>query len=132
MRYYFETLPNKYKTSLLTSPEKKKLELIISLEGIIECGNVYYLRKYNCNKNVLHKLNNNIKIIEDFSTITLNKCYNIPFQHYKINIDQNIYKIENIQLVISYYNNKIYDCYLIANNFDEINKLRYKLGLLFQ
>ena len=132
MRYYFETLPNKYNISLLTSPEKKHLELIISLEGIIESGNISYLRKYNCGKNVLHILNDSIKIIEDFSTITLEKCYNIPFQHYKINIVQNIYNIENIQLVISYYNNKIYDCYLIANSFDEINKLRYKLGLLFQ
>ena len=132
MRYYFEKLPNKCNTSLLTAPKKKFIELIISLEGIIELGKTKYLRKYNCGKICVHTLNDNIKIMEDFSTITLNTCYNIPFIHYKININQEIYKIENIELVISYYNNKIYDYYFIANNFNEINELRYKLGLLFQ
>ena len=77
MRYYIEKLPNKFNTSLLTSPIKKEINLIISLEGIIELGNTNYIRKYNCNNTVVHTLNN-MKIIEDFGHFALHECYNIP------------------------------------------------------
>ena len=132
MRYYLKDIPNKCNISLLTLPKKKTINLILSLEGIIELGNTNYIRKYKCNNTKSHILTDNITLIEDSSYFTLDKCYNIPYHHYKITINQDIYKIENIELVISYHNNNIYDYYFIADNFEKINKLRYKLDLLFQ
>ena len=132
MKFYLETIPSIINLKLLNKGSKKTKYLIITEEGIIEHGNKNYKRIIKDSEIKYHKFpKNNITIVEDTSVYKLEECFNIPYNHKLLKIEEEVFYINKIKMIIEKINNKLYDIYFKAQSIDEIKKNIDTLNLIF-
>ena len=132
MRYYLETLPVRVNLKLLNKGTKKTKHLIISEEGIIEHGIKNYKRIYNDSNIHYHTFpKSNITIVEDTGSYKLEECFNIPLTHKLITIEEEIFNINKIRMIIEKMDNKLYNIYFLAGSINEIKNNIDTLNLIF-
>ena len=132
MKYYLETLPDRVNLKLLNNGTKKTTHLLISEEGIIEHGIKNYKRIYNDSNINYHTFpKSNITIVEDTSSYKLEECFNIPLTHRMLTIEEEIFNINRIKMIIEKTNNKIYNIYFLASSINEIKNNIDTLNLIF-
>lgn len=113
MKLYVKMLftPN---TSYLGNPKQETQHLIICEEGIILHGKIdQKLIIHNQATTLNHPTHvvSNIKLIEDNTKIHFKPIYNIPLNHHIFTLKKHIYSIKNIQFIIEYHNEKLYNMY---------------------
>ena len=113
MKLYIEQLftPN---VSYLHKAKQEIQDIIICTEGIIFHGKTDQklvihnpTTPVNYSKHVI----SNIKLIEDNTKIDYKPIYNIPLDHHIFTLKKHIYSIKNIQFIIEYHNEKLYNMY---------------------